>query len=163
MRGRAILLLAIWLAPLSVLADAPVLFATRLHAKFQHERCLSCHQFNTRERNGRAFTSHRNRYLCVQCHRPEVVGLPPGTEWRAPNHMDYTGFSAAATCRLVKARMGNDPDGRKLAHHLLADGRIRWALDSGMTPGGQKPPVPGGYTEWKRDLEAWIKDGMRCE
>ncbi|MGK2951591.1 MAG: hypothetical protein ACSLEZ_04280, partial [Thiobacillus sp.] len=74
-----------------------------------------------------------------------------------------TGFSAATTCRLIKQRMGIDPDGRRLVQHLLADGRIRWALDSGMTPGGQKPAVPGGYAECQRDVEAWIQDGMRCE
>ncbi len=162
-RRRLFAFLVSLFAPAPGLADAPVVFATHLQAKFQHPRCLQCHQFNTRERGGRAFNSHRSRYLCMQCHRPEVVGLPPNTDWMAPNHMDYTGFSPAATCRLVKARMGNDPDGKKLAHHLLHDGRIRWALDSGMTPGGQQPAVPGGYAEWKRDVEAWVKDGMRCE
>ena len=145
------------------LTAAPVTFGDRLYAKFQHERCLSCHQFNSFQRQGRAFTSHRNRYLCMQCHRPEVIGLPPNTEWMAPNNMDYTGFSAAATCRLIKQRIGIDADGQKLAHHLLNDGRIRWALDSGMTPGGQKPSVPGGYAEFKSEIEDWVKDGMRCE
>lgn len=163
MRARHIVLLALLLTPLAGFGGEPVVFATRLYDKFQHDRCLSCHQFNSREHDGRAFTSHRSRYLCMQCHRPEVIGLPPNTEWMAPLNMDYTGFSPAATCRLIKTRIGADPDGRKLAAHLLNDGRIRWALDSGMTPGGQKPPVPGGYAEWKRDVEAWIKDGMRCE
>ena len=161
MRILAALMLA--LAALPALAGKPVVFADRLHAKFQHARCLECHQFNTRERNGRAFTSHRSRYLCVECHRPDVIGLPPNTDWMAPLNMDYTDFSPAATCRLVKTRMGMDPTGKKLAHHLLHDGRIRWGLDSGMTPGGPKPTVPGGYAEWKRDVEAWIADGMRCE
>ncbi|MCA1926102.1 MAG: hypothetical protein LDL16_07500 [Thiobacillus sp.] len=151
------------LASLPATADKPAVFADRLHAKFHHARCLQCHQFNTRERDGRAFASHRSRYLCVECHRPDVIGLPPNTDWMAPLNMDYTGFSPAATCRLVKTRMGMDPTGKKLAHHLLHDGRIRWALDSGMTPGGPKPAVPGGYAEWKRDVEAWIADGMRCE
>lgn len=154
---------AVLLIPAAPAAE-PVTFASSgLHAKFQHPRCLACHQFNSPQHAGRAFGSHRSRYLCVQCHRPDVIGLPPNTDWLAPNRMDYTGFSAAATCHLVKARMGVDPSGEKLAHHLLVDGRIRWALDSGMTPGGQKPPVPGGYAEWKRDVAAWVRDGMRCE
>ena len=156
----AILVMLTWAIPA---AAEPVTFATSLHAKFHHERCLSCHQFNSRQHQGRAFNSHRSRYLCAQCHRPAVIGLPPNTEWMAPNNMDYTGFSASATCRLIKQRMGVDPDGRQLIQHLLADGRIRWGLDSGMTPGGQKAAVPGGYVEWKRDVEAWVKDGMRCE
>lgn len=150
----------VWVFPA---AAEPVTFATRLHDKFHHERCLACHQFNTRAHNGRAYGSHRSRYLCMQCHRPDLIGLPPGSEWMAPNNMDFTGFSAAATCRLIKQRMGIDPDGRELVKHLLDDGRIRWALDSGMTPGGPKPAVQGGYAEWKRDVEAWVKDGMRCE
>jgi hypothetical protein len=144
-------------------AAAPVTFGERLNAKFHHERCLSCHQFNSRAVPGRGFTSHRNRYLCKQCHVPERIGLPAGSEWMAPDKMDYTGFSAAATCRLVKQRMGNDPRGEKLIDHLLHDGRIVWALDSGMTPAGKTPTVPGGYAEWKRDVEAWVKDGMRCD
>ena len=163
MRNVLLILLAVlgtWALPA---AAEPVTFATRLHAKFHHPRCLSCHQFNSPQHQGRAFTSHRSRYLCIQCHRPDLIGLPPNTEWMAPNNMDYTGFPAAATCRLIKQRMGVDPDGRRLAQHLLADGRIRWALDSGMTPDRQKPAVPGGYAEWQRDVEAWLKDGMRCE
>lgn len=156
----AIMMLLAWTIPV---AAEPVTFATSLHAKFHHARCLTCHQFNTQKRQGLAYTTHRSRYLCAQCHRPEVVGLQPGTEWIAPNGMDYTGFSASATCKLIKSRIGHDPDGSKLAHHLLADGRIQWAFDSGMTPGGQRPPVPGGYDEFRQDVEAWIKDGMRCE
>lgn len=162
MRNVLAILLALtaWAIPA---AAEPVTFATHLHAKFHHPRCLSCHQFNSPQHQGRAFNSHRSRYLCTQCHRSSLIGLPPNTEWMAPNNMDYTGFSAAATCHLIKQRMGVDPDGRKLAQHLLADGRIRWALDSGMTPGGQKPAVPGGHAEWQRDVEAWLRDGMHCE
>lgn len=157
------LFLIVLLATFGPLAAEPVKFGDSLHAKFHHDRCLTCHQFNTYKRQGLAYTTHRTRYLCAQCHRPEIVRLPPNTEWIAPNGMDYTGFSAAATCRLIKQRMAPDPDGKKLAHHLLADGRIQWAFDSGMTPGGQRPPVPGGYDEFRQDIEAWIKDGMRCE
>jgi len=160
---RWILLLLFLVAGPASLSAAPVTFADRLQAKFHHERCLSCHQFNSRENNGRAFTSHRSRYMCLQCHRPERIGLPPGTEWMAPNKMDYTGFSAAATCRLIKQRMGSDAGGQKLVNHLINDGRIRWALDSGMTPAGKTTTVPGGYDEWKRDVEDWVRDGMRCD
>lgn len=163
MTMRIALALLIGACVLPAQASQPVVFADRLHAKFHHARCIECHQFNTRERNGLAFRSHRNRYLCIQCHRPHVIGLPPHTEWMAPLNMDYTGFSPAATCHLVKARMGIDPTGKKLAHHLLHDGRIRWSLDSGMTPSGPRPTIPGGYAEWKADVEAWVADGMRCD
>jgi hypothetical protein len=161
---RLILILILLAAASGPLHAAPVTFGESLNAKFHHERCLSCHQFNSRANNGRSYNSHRSRYLCAQCHRPERIGLPPGSEWMAPDRLfDHTGLSAAATCRLVKQRMGSDPGGQKLVRHLLDDGRIRWALDSGMTPAGMTPTVPGGYAEWRRDVEAWVRDGMRCE
>ncbi len=141
----------------------PVKFGDQLFDKFQHERCLSCHQFGSREHNGRSFTSHRSRYLCAQCHQPKLIGMPAGSTWEAPQDMDYTGFGAVKTCKLIKQRIGYDPDGRRLAGHMLNDARVRWALESGITPGGPLPTVPGGYAEWRVDVEAWIKDGMRCE
>ncbi len=162
MRGWMLLLLAMAGGSATAAAE-PVTFATRLNAKFHHERCLSCHQFNSPQHQGRAYGSHRSRYLCAQCHRPDLIGLPPNTEWMAPSNMDYTELSAADTCRLMKRNFGADPGSQKFVHHLLTDGRVRWALVSGMTPGGKKPTVPGGYDEWKRDVEDWVRDGSRCE
>lgn len=142
----------------------PVKFSDALYAKFHHERCLQCHQFNSRKSNGRAWTSHRNRYLCENCHKPRITGLQGG-EWMAPpnDKMDYTGLSARATCEMIKR---NAPIGDKaevLTRHLLTDGRVGWALVSGMTPEGQRAIVPGGYAEWERDVKAWVADGMLCE
>ena len=74
-----------------------------------------------------------------------------------------TGFSARDTCLMMKR---NAPAGdlrKALTHHLLDDMRIRWALESGKTPAGPVEILPGGRQEWKRDVEAWIKDGMLCE
>jgi mono/diheme cytochrome c family protein len=157
MRGlfAAILLLA------SHAQAETVAFGDALQAKFHHERCLSCHQFNSAKNNGRAFSTHRSRYLCSQCHTPAVNGLKPG-EWLAPEaRFDYTGLSAKATCQFMKRNMNNDD--AKLIDHLLHDVRIRWALESGMAPGRQKPKVPGGYSEWERDVNAWVSGGMRCD
>jgi hypothetical protein len=142
---------------------APVTFGDRLFAKFQHERCLACHQFGSGAHNGREFGSHRGRYDCAQCHQPRVIGLDPAASWQAPSNMDYTDFDAVRTCRLIKWKIGYDPDGSRLANHMRYDARIRWALESGMTPDGPRPTVPGGYAEWRADVEAWIRDGMRCE
>lgn len=145
-------------------AGAPVRFSDALYQKFQHERCLQCHQFNSRRSNGRAWTSHRSRYLCEQCHKPALTGLGAG-EWLAPagEKMDYTGLSARATCEQIKR---NAPTGDKavtLTHHMLTDVRIRWALEGGQTPAGKRATVPGGYAEWERDVKAWVADGMLCE
>ncbi|TCJ16308.1 hypothetical protein EZJ19_05235 [Parasulfuritortus cantonensis] len=161
-----------WLAPLLALAVAasaaagaePVKFSDALYAKFQDARCLQCHQFNSRRSNGRAWTSHRTRYLCENCHKPALTGLLGG-EWMAPpgEKMDYTGYSARETCELIKR---NTPTGDKaevLSHHLLTDSRVLWAIKSGMTPAGRRPTMPGGYDEWARDVRAWVADGMICD
>jgi hypothetical protein len=140
---------------------APVTFGDSLYAKFHHDRCLQCHQFNSREHDGRAFTSHRSRYLCKQCHVPTRIGLRD-SEWMAPEpRFDYTGLSAGATCRLLKQNMRGDD--RRILDHLLHDGRVRWAIESGRTPVGAAPRVPGGLAEWERDVMAWYRDGMRCD
>jgi hypothetical protein len=165
--GRFITGIAVLLGCLLLALPAqatPVKFSDRLYEKFHHERCLQCHQFNSRRNNGRALHSHRNRYLCSQCHQQRITGIP-STEWMAPegDKMDYTGFSARDTCLMMKR---NAPAGdlrKALTHHLLDDMRIRWALESGKTPAGPVEILPGGRQEWKRDVEAWIKDGMLCE
>lgn len=142
----------------------PVKFSDALYEKFHHDRCLQCHQFNSRKNNGRAWHSHRSRYLCETCHTPRITGLKGG-EWLAPpgEKMDYTGLSARDTCLMIKR---NAPSGDKaviLRHHLLEDARVGWALKNGVTPAGKRAIVPGGYAEWERDVKAWIDDGMRCE
>ena len=142
----------------------PIRFSDALYPKFHHERCLQCHQFNSRKSNGRAWTSHRNRYLCENCHKPRITGLQGG-EWMAPGNdkMDYTGFSARDTCLMIKRNAPSGDKAEVLGRHLLHDGRVGWALKSGMTPEGKRPTVPGGYAEWEKDVKAWIADGMICD
>jgi hypothetical protein len=140
-----------------------VKFSTALHEKFQHARCLECHQFNSRINQGRAFGSHRSRYLCDNCHTKRITGLPRG-EWMAPHEkMDWTGKSARETCLIAKQNMGTGNVNQKLLEHLLHDERVHWALDNGMTPNGKFPSVPGGSVEWARDVRAWVEGGMVCE
>lgn len=145
-------------------ATEPVKFGDALYPKFLHERCLGCHQFNSRKSNGRSYTSHRNRYLCDKCHTDRITGLTAG-EWMAPpgSRMDYTGLNARDACLLVKANSGAANREAQLLDHLVNDRRIHWALEGGMTPMGQFPTVPGGYSAWLADVQAWARDGMRCE
>lgn len=158
--------LLFWLCLVLPTAQAApaVKFSEALYAKFHHDRCLQCHQFNSRKSNGRAYHSHRSRYLCEQCHRPELTGLTPG-EWMAPGgeKMDYTGMSARETCQLVKRNAHTGQLDAVLEHHLLRDGRVRWAIDSGRTPAGPRTTVPGGAVAWERDVRAWIAGGMSCD
>lgn len=155
-------------AALTLLAGAaqaqPVRFGDVLHAKFHHQRCLACHQFNNQANHGLAYTTHRNRYLCHQCHNPELTGLAPG-EWMAPPgaRMDYTGMNARDTCLLVKRNVGAGDVHGKLHRHLVQDHLIRWSFEHGGTPAGPRDTVPGGYAAWLQAVEAWRRDGMRCE
>lgn len=146
------------------LAGEPVKFSDALYAKFMHERCLGCHQFNSSRSKGRSYTSHRNRWLCDNCHTQRITGLGAG-EWMAPpgSRMDYTGLDARQTCLLIKANSGAAKPEARLLEHMLHDARIRWALEGGKTPMGQFPTVPGGYGAWQREVEDWARDGMRCE
>ncbi|MDP2787741.1 MAG: hypothetical protein Q8O79_06665 [Pseudomonadota bacterium] len=161
---RLLLLGVFLLAPIATTSAAePVKFGDALYAKFQHARCLQCHQFNSRRNNGRAYASHRSRYLCDNCHTPRITGLPRG-EWMAPHErMDWTGLSARDTCLIAKRNLGVGDVNRKLVEHMLHDGRVHWALDNGMTPNGKFPSVPGGSDEWARDVRAWAESGMFCE
>ena len=145
-------------------AAEPVKFSDALFKKFHHDRCLQCHQFNSKRSNGRSYTSHRSRYLCDNCHAPRLTGLAAG-DWMAPpgSKMDYTGLNARETCLLIKR---NAPAGdlkTRLGEHLLHDVRVRWALDTGKTPMGQFPTVPGGYAQWAGEVQAWLDGGMVCE
>jgi hypothetical protein len=145
-------------------AAEPVKFSDVLYGKFMHPRCLQCHQFNSRDHKGRAYGSHRARYLCDNCHTPRITGLPRG-EWMAPEEkMDWTGMPPRELCLLIKRNMGSGDDiNARLTEHLLHDLRVNWALDNGMTPMGRFPAVPGGSIEWARDVRAWAADGMICE
>jgi len=142
----------------------PTRFSDALYEKFMHERCLACHQFNNRKSNGRAYFSHRNRYLCDRCHTPAITGLKGG-EWQAPagDRMDYTGLSARETCLLIKRNTPTGDRDRLLLEHLLHDDRIRWALDSGRRPDGKAATVPGGLKEWERDVKNWAEGGLSCD
>lgn len=163
MKRAAFLLPLLLLAGMPAWGDAPVRFSDALFKKFHHDRCLQCHQFSSRKHNGRSFTSHRSRYLCDNCHTGRITGLPRG-EWLAPaEKMDYTGLGPAETCQLIKRNLGAGDARSRLAHHLLEDVRVRWALENGMTPAGRFPVVPGGYEEWARQVRAWIDGGMLCE
>jgi len=160
---RLLLPAAVLFAATAVVAE-PVKFSDALYGKFQHQRCLQCHQFNSRSHNGRAYKSHSARYLCDNCHTLHITGLPRG-EWMAPDEkLDWTGMDARKLCLLIKRNMGSgDVFNSKLADHLFNDLRVNWALDNGMTPNGRFPSLPGGSAQWARDVRAWAEDGMLCE
>ncbi len=154
----------LFLPPLWASTAAPGAgFAETLYPLFQHPRCLTCHQFNSARSQGLSYSTHRSRYLCDTCHHPQLTGLKGG-EWQAPlARLDWTGLAPRETCELVKRNTGGADAARRLREHLLHDGRIHWALDSGMTPAGPRPTPEGGSTAWQGAVEAWLAGGMRCE
>jgi hypothetical protein len=157
------LLIAVLLACPTALAAEPVKFGDALNQKFHHPRCLQCHQFNSARHQGRAYNSHRARYLCDRCHSANLTGLPRG-EWIAPHErLDWTDLDAQETCLLIKHNLPSGDLATKMRQHLLHDVRVRWALDNGMTPGGRFPTVPGGYAEFARQAREWVDGGMLCE
>lgn len=161
---KHLLILALALLGQAAQAAGPVKFSDSLARKFHHDRCLQCHQFNSKQSNGRAYNTHRSRYLCETCHKPAFTGLATG-DWMAPagSKMDYTGMSPRDTCLMA---MRNAPAGDKretLRHHLLHDARVLWAITNGVTPAGQRERIPGGIEEWRRDVQAWYDAGMRCD
>jgi len=140
-----------------------VKFSDVLYPLFQHERCLTCHQFNSRRSLGKSYTTHRNRYLCEKCHRPELTGLQGGA-WMAPlDRMDYTGLGPRETCELIKRNVGSRDRDKLLMDHMHHDERILWALESGNTPAGRQPTVPGGYPAWRLAVDDWVASGMSCD
>jgi hypothetical protein len=158
-----VLLTSLLLVTTAVPAYGAASFAETLHPLFQHERCLVCHQFNSRRSEGLSYTSHRNRYLCDTCHQPQLTGLKGG-EWQAPlPRLDWTGLNPRETCQLIKRNSGSVNAEQRLLAHLLTDGRIHWALESGMTPAGCYPTVDGGSKAWHQAVQAWVQGGMRCE
>ena len=157
------LLFAVLLAGSAALAAEPVKFGDALNQAFHHPRCLQCHQFNSRKHEGRAWNSHRSRYLCDKCHSANLTGLASGVWSAPPEQLDWTDLDATETCRLIKRNLARGDPATKMREHLLHDARVRWALDNGMTPGGRFPTVPGGYLEFARQAREWVDGGMLCE
>lgn len=138
-------------------------FAETLYPLFRHPRCLTCHQCNSARSQGLAYSTHRSRYLCDTCHHPQLTGLKGG-EWLAPlARLDWTRLAPHGTCELIKRNAGATDGGRRLLEHLLHDGPIHWAQDSGMPPTGPRPTLEGGLVAWQRAVQSWLTGGMRCD
>jgi hypothetical protein len=158
-------------------------FADHLHAKFQHQRCLNCHHFNTPDGMGsqplpgEAPTAPPHKELsngdCRACHTQAVTGIPPDVkpsqQWRAPpRDMDWTGMTPQQTCELIKqTNQGEFADPDNLTNHLTQDRLIMWAITRGRVPPAASPRardrVPQGRQEWLMQVDAWIKGGMQCQ
>ena len=152
-------------------------FSTHLFAKFQVRSCTICHDFFENDRSGIAFTSHKGRTpeMCVWCHTQDVTGFAHADEWFAQTGLYTSGMDARQTCEAVKTSLhakfkNQEMVARQLETHLFEDPRVLWGIEgalprSGMLPGGAKEQdlVKGGLPEWRKQVRAWIKGGMKCQ
>lgn len=152
-------------------------FSTRLYPKFQSKGCTHCHDFYEKRLNGLAFTSHKDRTAekCVECHDRDVTGFTRADDWFARPGLYTSDMNAQQTCETIKAQMHasfKHPDklARDLTEHLLESPRVLWGI-AGATPKSGRLPnekieqdlIQGGMKQWKKEVNAWIQGGMRCD
>lgn len=153
-------------------------FSTHLHAKFQAKACTICHDFNEKEKKGLFYNTHvsrRDPNRCATCHSSEVTGFEHAHDWFAMPGLYTSGMDARETCEKTKKAFhaefkSGDLLAMQMKNHLFSDPRILWAIEgatpnSGKLPFGKKAAdlVKGGLDEWKAQVTAWIRGGMKCE
>lgn len=154
-----------------------ITFSTHLYPKFQSKGCTHCHDFFERNLNGLSFTTHRDRSAekCVECHDREVTGFARPADWNAQAGLYTSDMNAQQTCetviKVITAKSTHpDKVAGDLAKHLFESPRVLWGIAgatprSGMLPKEQMEPdlVQGGLEQWKTEVNAWIKGGMKCD
>ncbi len=159
------------------LAD-DTLFSTNLYAKFHAGSCTICHDFFEKDKNGLAFATHakrRDSNRCTSCHKSGITGFKHSSEWFAQPGLYTSGMDPKTTCQKIMevlnaAFKNKELLAREIEDHLLKDPRVLWGI-KGATPESGNLPfkkretdlVEGGLDEWKEQVMAWIKGGMKCE
>ena len=152
-------------------------FSKHLFPKFQVKACTTCHDFFEKDRQGLVFDSHEERTpdTCVMCHSQDITGFEHEDEWFAQPGLYLSGMTAKETCETTKkalnAKFKNETLlARQIKKHLFTDPRVLWGIEgatplSGVLPeeNKEKDLVKGGLDEWKKQVNAWIKDGMSCD
>jgi len=151
-------------------------FSTRLFPKFQVKACTNCHDFFDKELKGLSSSTHKGRTpkTCAMCHSKTITGFQHPFEWFARTGLYTSGMDEKQTCEAIKSALHakfKSPAllARDMENHLLNDARVLWAI-AGATPNSGKRPdrskqqdlVKGGLDQWRAQIKAWIKDGMRC-
>jgi Tol biopolymer transport system component len=151
----------------------PESFALHLAAKFQSERCINCHGFNSVPRPPTFPPNHppdTGADKCNDCHCPEQTGI---TQWRAPPaELSFHDKTIEELCAQAQTF---PPEFTSALEHLTVDERILWAMgETGVVPcwaptagdpcGGlnAKTPLAGGLDEWTSEVTAWVDNGFLC-
>ena len=152
-------------------------FSTRLYPKFQSKGCTNCHDFYEKKLNGLSFTTHKNRTAekCVECHDREVTGFTHADEWFSRPGLYTSDMNVQQTCETIKVQMHASFKhqaklARELTTHLFESPRVLWGI-AGATPKSGRLPnekfendlIQGGMKQWKSEVDAWIKGGMKCD
>lgn len=152
-------------------------FSTHLHGKMQVRGCTVCHDFFEKKRAGLSFKSHKGRGPdeCMGCHASEVTGFAQADEWFAMPGLYTSKMSAKQACEAIKTAMharfkSQDLLARQMEKHLLEDPRVLWAIEGATPQSGALPEdkkqtdlVKGGLAQWKAQVQAWVRGGMKCE
>ena len=126
----------------------PAAFSRALVNTFRHDRCVHCHAIGTAPGPGEQLVFPGDPHPggaepiviedCDACHSGANVPDLEGVEWRAPleanGDFDFRGNSLE---QLATKAMSVP-----IENHLLNDGRVRWAIESGNVP--FVPPRAGG-------------------
>lgn len=154
------------------------LFSANLYAKFQVKACTTCHDFHEQGKDGLYFNSHAKRRdvnRCTNCHSQQVSGFEHVAEWYARPGLYTSGQDAKGTCETTKRALhaefkSDDLLAAQMEKHLFEDPRVLWGIEGALPNSGKLPfnkqeadLVKGGMEEWKAQVTAWIKGGMKCE
>lgn len=154
------------------------LFSTNLFAKFHAGSCTVCHDFFEKDKNGLAFTTHAKRRdvnRCTSCHKSGITGFKHSSEWFAQPELYTSNMDPKTTCEKIMEALNAAFKSkallaRELEEHLLTDPRVLWGIEGATPESGNLPfkkkqtdLVEGGLEEWKAQVMAWIKGGMKCD
>ncbi len=162
----------------SIVNADDTLFSTNLYAKFHAGSCTICHDFFEEDKNGLSFTTHakrRNTDRCITCHKTKVTGFEHSSEWFAQPGLYTSNMDVKTTCETIMEAMNaafksKELLAKEMEDHLLTDPRVLWGIEGATQKSGNLPRkkretdlVEGGMVEWKAQVMAWIKGGMKCE
>jgi hypothetical protein len=151
-------------------------FATHLFPKFQVKACTICHDFFEKKLDGIFYSTHKSRSpnTCVLCHKKKVTGFEHPDEWFAQPGLYTSDMDAKQTCETIKEAMNvkfknKTLAARQMKKHLFEDPRVLWGIKDATPNSGKLPKnkeekdlVQGGLKEWKKQVRAWIKGGLKC-
>ena len=164
----------------------PAAFSRALVNTFRHDRCVHCHALGSAAEAGEELAFPGAPHpggaepvmtdTCNTCHSPANVPDLAGIEWRAPRDANGDFDFRGNTLEELAMKAMSVP----LDEHLLNDGRIRWAIESGNVPfvaprvggnAGASPiwegfgrdvgAVPISFALFRAQAQAWRDGGFQ--